>query len=136
MSVTSRSLVGWVASGLLPRSWALEQARHFGRDYLEQLLRINSARVINDMKDRILESRRQLESEVRARLTEAWRSAERALANARKAQAAGTSAVTSELGRLSALHAQVDALRDVITYDTQPGPNRVESTNHTQGEAS
>ena len=48
--------------------------------YLTHLLESNSHRVENDFRDRTRESRRQLEGQIRARLANARRSAERAVA--------------------------------------------------------
>lgn len=79
--------------------------------YLERLLEVNSARIKNDFEARLAESRRLLEQELRSRLEELARSAERALEGARHARAAGSGAVGAELERLGQLRAQVAAAR-------------------------
>jgi hypothetical protein len=63
---------------------------------------------MNDLKDRVLESRRLLEAEVRARLAETLGSAERAVEAARSAHARGRAAVASSLAQLDALQARLD----------------------------
>ncbi len=63
---------------LRPRASAL---RATGRDagrYLEELLAFNSTRIQNDLDERVLESRRQLEAEIHSRLRDVYASAERA----------------------------------------------------------
>lgn len=78
--------------------------------YLRRLLESNSARVANDLSDRVQESRRLLENEIRSTLDRAANSAERALARARAAQQEGTFAVQRDLERLDAVGAR---LRDL-----------------------
>lgn len=80
-------------------------------EYLARLLEVNSARIKNDFQDRVVESRRLLEKEIRDRLRELSASAERALASARHAQAAGAAAVRAELERIRALRSQIETLR-------------------------
>lgn len=80
--------------------------RAVGRDtaaYIERLLYVNSARIQNDLIERVRESRRRLEAEIRARLSEAVRSAVSALARAKARHAEGEASVTAELGRLERL---------------------------------
>ncbi|HXG59654.1 MAG TPA: dynamin family protein [Thermoanaerobaculia bacterium] len=81
-----------------------------GAAYLRRLLESNSARVANDLRDRVLESRRLLEQEIRSTLDRAASSAERALALARAAQQEGASAARRDLIRLDAARAR---LRDL-----------------------
>ncbi len=71
---------------------------------------MNSTRVQNDFDERILESQRSLESEIGDRLSELAASGERALENARGAQAAGSEAVAAEVARILALRTEVQAL--------------------------
>lgn len=80
--------------------------------YLEQLLRINSTRVHNDIDDRVVESGRRLEVEMRRMLQEVSASAERALQRARLVRADGAERVTGEIHRLEALLAEVDDMRE------------------------
>jgi hypothetical protein len=68
--------------------------------YLAELLEANSARVQNDLLERVRESRLKLEAEIRGRLAEAVRSATSALERARARRAGGEASVAAELGRL------------------------------------
>jgi hypothetical protein len=78
---------------------ASDVARDAG-GYFERLLEVNSARIKNDFEARVAESRRRLEAEIRGRLRELSDSAERALASAREAHAAGAAAVQAKLARI------------------------------------
>jgi GTPase SAR1 family protein/polyhydroxyalkanoate synthesis regulator phasin len=89
-----------------------------GRDaagYLRQLLEHNSTRVVNDLDERVRESRRRLESEIRERLREGLESAVSALENARARRSAGAEAVAAEIARLDDLRRQVEALQPEAT---------------------
>jgi ribosome biogenesis GTPase A len=96
-----------------PFSWVLDRfrtpgalRRAVGRDaaaYLERLLSSNSARIQNDLIERVRESRRRLEAEIRARLSEAVRSATSTLERAKARHAEGEASVAAELGRLDGL---------------------------------
>jgi GTP-binding protein EngB required for normal cell division len=77
--------------------------RAVGRDaaaYLERLLSSNGVRVQNDLIERVRESRRRLEAEIRSRLSEAVQSAVSALERAKARQAEGDASVAAELQRL------------------------------------
>ena len=78
--------------------------------FLDLLLETNSERVRNDLENRGTESRRHLEAEIRALLHELSAVAERALARARTAHAAGAAAVESSLKRLAGIEAQLARL--------------------------
>jgi hypothetical protein len=80
------------------------------RQFLNQLLEWNSARVRSDVDNRVLESRHWLETEIRILLREVTAVAERALDHARKLQAEGAAAVDTALARLDALEAEVASL--------------------------
>lgn len=82
-----------------------------GLTYLERLFEVNSARITNDFRDRVMESRRLLEQELRARLRQITTSGERGLARARDLQAAGAAAVSAEVERIRRLRSQAVALR-------------------------
>lgn len=81
------------------------------RDFLNQLLEVNSARVQSDVDERVRESRRKLEAEIKGLLREATAVAERALARARETQAAGAPAVEAALERLNTVEREVQGLR-------------------------
>jgi uncharacterized protein (UPF0335 family) len=73
-------------------------------------LEVNSARVQNDVLNRILESRDRLEVEIRKLLHEISRIAERALDRARMVKEEGSPAVESAIERLNRLEREVSAL--------------------------
>jgi GTP-binding protein EngB required for normal cell division len=96
-----------------PFSWVLDRfrttaslRRAASRDaaaYLERLLSSNSARIQNDLIERVCESRRRLEAEIRSRLSEAVRSAAGALERAKARLIEGEASVAAELGCLDGL---------------------------------
>jgi GTP-binding protein EngB required for normal cell division len=96
---------------LRPRAAALRSIRRDVSAYLILLLKSNVRRVLDDITERIVESRRFVESEVCARLSGAVASAERALERARARHAAGATAVGEELRRLGALRDRIESLR-------------------------
>jgi hypothetical protein len=69
------------------------------QEFLDQLLEVNSSRVQSDVDERLRESRRRLEHQIKAVLGEAPAVADRALTRARAAQAAGAGGVQSALTR-------------------------------------
>jgi hypothetical protein len=95
---------------LLPfgaRRWAIERA---AARYLGRLFEVNSARIKNDFQERIVESRRRLEHDLRDGLQEAGRSAARSLARARAAKTAGAAAVADEIAGIERLRGRLDAM--------------------------
>ena len=93
-----------------PRARRRAIGRHAAA-YLERLLEVNSARVKNDFQERVRESRRRLEDELRRRLQDVATAAERAVEQARRARAAGAAAVRARLETLARLRAEAEALR-------------------------
>jgi len=77
-----------------------ERARREASVYLRRLLESNSARVANDLTDRVLESRRILEHEIRSVLDRATASAERALGRSRASHRDGSAAVAARVDQL------------------------------------
>jgi GTP-binding protein EngB required for normal cell division len=103
LAVAQPSLLSWVLDRVRT-SGALRRA--VGRDaaaYLERLLSSNSARIQNDLIERVRESRRRLEAEIRSRLSEAVQSAVSALERAKARHAEGEASVAAEIGRLDGL---------------------------------
>ena len=80
------------------------------QEFLDQLLEVNSSRVQNDVDERVRESRRKLQAEIKGVIREASAIADRALARARAVQAAGAPAVHAELTRLESVQREVLAL--------------------------
>jgi len=107
------SPVRYVVDLVLGVIWAhslLDAAAH---DFLDLLLETNSERVRNDLEERVTKSRRCLEAEIRAVLRELSAVAERALARARAAHAAGAPSVESSLKSLAGVEAELTRLSGV-----------------------
>lgn len=111
MHYSTRSAERWLLDALRPAAAARRAIAHEARDYLARLLSANAARVVNDFDERVIESRRRLESEIRSYLQQVSTSAERALERARSHYTAGQDAVRAELARLEVLRHAVEALR-------------------------
>jgi GTP-binding protein EngB required for normal cell division len=78
--------------------------------YLGGLLETNTSRVVNDLGERLVESRRELEADIRSRLTELVASAERAAGRAREIRDTGEAGIHAELDRLAAIRDRVQRL--------------------------
>jgi predicted GTPase len=100
----------WLADALLPLLGGRKVITNEAREFLRHLLETNSARVQNDVLNRIQESRYRLEVEIRKLLHEISRIAEQALDRARKVKEEGTPAVQSAAERLNRLERKVLAL--------------------------
>jgi hypothetical protein len=79
--------------------------------YLRRLFDVNSARIKNDFDERVLESRRLLERDVRDALTGVLASAESAFEEARRAHAEGADAVRARLEAIDHWRHRAEALR-------------------------
>ena len=110
MALTGGSIIEWVVDLLRSREAALRSVERGAGAYLERLLTANANRVTSDLDDRVLESRRRLEAEVRRSLKEIHGSAERALEGARAKRMKGQGAVEGELRRLEALRRDIETL--------------------------
>lgn len=77
------------------------------QEFIEELLEINSSRVRSDVEERVRESRRKLETEIKTVLGEASAIADRALARARAVQASGATAVEAALAHLNSVEVEV-----------------------------
>jgi len=100
----------WLADVFLPIVGARKVITNEAREFLRHLLEINSARVQNDVLNRIQESRDRLEVEIRKLLHEVSRIAEQSLDRARKVKEEGAPAVQSAIERLDRLERGVLAL--------------------------
>ncbi len=94
-------------AGLLRVHGAIRNAAF---EFLNLLLETNATRVQSDVDERVLESRRRLESEIRSLLQEVAQVAERALDRARATQAEGAAAVQAAVSRLEAVQREVAEL--------------------------
>ena len=100
----------WIADILLPFVGGRKLIVNEAQEFLRHLLEVNSARVQNDVLERIQESRGHLEVEIRKLLHEISRIAEQALDRARKVKKEGTPAVQSAVERLNRFERDVSAL--------------------------
>jgi hypothetical protein len=80
------------------------------QEFIDGLLEVNSSRVQSDVDERVRESRKKLETEIKGVLRQATTIADRALAGARTVQAAGAPDVKKALGRLGVVEVEVRAL--------------------------
>jgi len=87
-----------------------ELRRLTAMQYLRRLLETNSARVINDLIDRVVESRRQLEKEIADSLSSIVAASERTAQYAKAAQTAGRERVAAEIARLENIDTELTAL--------------------------
>lgn len=110
MRLSSRSPAGVILTCFRTRKGALRTVEREAGDYLEELVFTNSSRIQHDLDERVSESRRRLEAEIRARLREVCTSAEGALEQARTKRAAGEDAVRAEVARLDGLGGRTEAL--------------------------
>jgi len=100
----------WLADVIMPLVGARRMITNEAREFLRHLLEMNSARVQNDVFNRIQESRDRLQVEIRKLLHEISRIAEQALDRARKVKEEGTPAVQSAVERLNRFEQEVSAL--------------------------
>lgn len=101
----------WVLDRIRPRDALLRSVERDAADYLTTLLEMNATRLSNDLDERVLESSRRLEGDVRELLEDVHRSAARALEASVAKRAVGEVAVEAEVRRLDALAGEIDALR-------------------------
>jgi hypothetical protein len=97
----------WLADVMLSIVGARKMITNEAREFLRHLLDTNTARVQNDVFNRIQESRDRLEVEIRKLLHEIGRVAEQALDRTRKVKQEGTPAVESALERLNGFEEEV-----------------------------
>lgn len=102
----------WIADIFLPLAGARRVITNEAREFLQHLLEVNSARVQNDVLNRIEESRDRLEVEIRKLLHEISRVATQALERARAVKEAGAPAVQLAIERLGQLEREVLRLSD------------------------
>ena len=98
----------WLADVFLPLVGAGKLIQNDAREFLVRSIETNSARVQNDILNRVQESRGSLEVEIRKLLHEVNRIAGEALVRARKVK--GEPAVEAELQRLEALETEISGL--------------------------
>jgi GTP-binding protein EngB required for normal cell division len=106
------SPVRYVADLILRIVFAYSVIAAESHEFLDRLLETNSERVRNDLENRVTESRRRLEAEIRGTLRELSAVAERALARARSAYTGGKAVVELSLKRLAAIEAELVRLSE------------------------
>lgn len=111
----SASPLRWSADLILPLVEACKVIANEVRQMLLRLLEVNSARVQNDVLNRIQESRERLKVEIRKLLHEIGRVAEQAVFRARKIEEEGAPAVGSAIERLDRMKREVSASCQNIT---------------------
>jgi GTP-binding protein EngB required for normal cell division len=119
LHLTSRSPVEWLVERFRWGRAAQNAMEREVGDYLEHLITTNASRLIYDLRERIVESRRQLEARIRTSLRAVYASAERALEQARAHHAAGAKTVRRQLDRIDELRRRCEALR--IEHHTDKG---------------
>jgi GTP-binding protein EngB required for normal cell division len=121
MTLTSSNPLQILLDRFGPSSQRRRRIEARAEAYLMRLLETNASRVVNDLDERLRDSRHDLETEIRSRLTELVASAERAADRARELRAAGEAAVGPELVRLASLREHVDA---ILSGGGHPAPPR------------
>jgi hypothetical protein len=102
-----------VLEALRTREQSIRAAYKRALPYLDRLLDTNSARMTNDLVDRVRESGARLRSELATTLRGLTSTAERAIERARESLKAGDAGVQRELARLADLTGRLRAGEDV-----------------------
>jgi hypothetical protein len=110
MALTSQSPLGWLLDLVRSRKQQLRAIERSAGQYLERLIAANANRVEGDLNERVRESRRRFQFEIRAAITDVVKSAEQALARAKERRAQGSNVVQAEVDRLTALSRDLDGL--------------------------
>jgi GTPase SAR1 family protein len=109
LRVAPTSAATWLMDHVL--AWRRDRAvERDGMAYLRRLLEVNSARIKNDFEERVTESRRLLERDIRDQLGRLITSADTALNLARQARTAGAAAVRGRLESIDRIRSQLDTL--------------------------
>jgi len=110
LPLTASSWKSWLLSPFLSSRASRTAVLRDAATYLEGLLASNSARIQNDLIERVHESRGRLEAELRERLSATLRIAEDASTRARSRHAAGAAAVRAEIEIVERLRHAVEDL--------------------------
>ena len=111
LSSTARTPGQWLAAHVLPRARFEAALGRQAATYLERLVATNASRITADLDERVLDSRRRLEHELRGQLRYTYDVAERALEEARRRREDGVEATEDERRRLADHRRAVEALR-------------------------
>lgn len=112
----------WLFDRVGPRAAVVRAVGRRAAQYADRLLASNASRVTFDLRDRVSESRRALESELRFLLEEIVAAAMRALAAARQAREGGEAATAAELQRLNGYRAVLRELAGTGEADGHQRP--------------
>jgi len=110
MTLTSQTPAGWLADLFRSRGRQLAVLERQVGAYMDTLLRVNSNRIVGDFNDRVLESRRRLQGDIRRSLTQVVASAEKMLADVRERRAQGQDAVQARLVHINSLNGRLRSL--------------------------
>ncbi len=103
-------LLTWLVDVFLSATAARKAAQRDGLEFARQLLEVNANRVLGDFNDRIVESRRSVESALRRTLTEVVSVAESAAGRAAEVRRQGEQAVKDAVAQLDAYRITLDNL--------------------------
>jgi GTPase Era involved in 16S rRNA processing len=104
------TLASWILDCVRTRQATRRAAERAAAEYLERLLSANTSRIVGELIDQTLESRRRLEAELRAHIRSVYTTAQRALERARTTQAEGSRAIESEIEKLAELALRIENL--------------------------
>lgn len=110
MHLAPASILARLRDSILPVALARRICLRDAQKHLLRVLEVNGARAMNDLRDRVRESRRSIEAEIRLRLEGHLQAAATALEIARSRRAEGKAAVQEELSRLASLRLELAAL--------------------------
>ncbi|HVM97041.1 MAG TPA: dynamin family protein [Candidatus Acidoferrales bacterium] len=110
MYLTGRTPLHWFLDRMMPAAFARRRTEAEIGKYLTRLVITNTSRVVNDLDERVSESRHSLEAELCGYLDAVAIAAQRALEHARDRKAAGAAAVQVEVARLNSIHERTAAL--------------------------
>ena len=112
MNYTQQTVVGWLRNLIRTRQRKLLALERRMGEYQDLMLLANANRIVKDFEERVMESRRKLQAEIHAILSETVTTAERAREQARAIQAQGTRSIESEIRRLDALLSRLAKLEE------------------------
>lgn len=101
----------WLADQLLPSRLNRARMRGAAAEFLDWLLEANTARVQNDIIERVQESRSKMERELRSALTEGLEAAGAAMTRARATRREGADALALSQSRLAQMRGRVNEAR-------------------------
>jgi Dynamin family len=107
-----QTILGWVCSLLLSRRRQLAAIEADVGRYLDTLLTINSTRILNDLDERVRDSARRLEAQIRSNLRQVRETAHRTLERVAQKQEEGAEAVRQEVERIESLRTQLLTLQE------------------------